>query len=90
MRSFSAILGGLVAALVAAPLAADDAEAELARRFAETIQPLVKTHCQGCHGEAKQEGKLSLSRFTSATTVGKDHRVWELVRERLMAREMPP
>ncbi|HZN33025.1 MAG TPA: DUF1592 domain-containing protein, partial [Pirellulaceae bacterium] len=94
MRSLGAISGWLVAALLAsllaAPLAAEDAEAELAQRFAETIGPLVKTHCHGCHGETKQEGKLKLSRFTSAAAVGKDHRVWEMVRQRLAAGEMPP
>jgi hypothetical protein len=91
MRFSSVILSLLVAAALAPRgLAADDAEGKLARRFAEEVQPLVKSHCLGCHGEAKQEGKLSLSRFTSAEAVAKDHRVWELARQRLAAGEMPP
>src|SRR5262245_16904773 len=70
--------------------ATDFTEEQLARQFSETIQPLVKTHCLGCHGTAKQEAKLSLAGYTSAAAVAKDHPVWELVRQRLTAGEMPP
>ena len=80
----------LAAALAARGRCAEVSEADLARQFSEKIQPLVKTHCLGCHGEAKQEAKLTLAGYTSAAAVAKDHPVWELVRQRLAASEMPP
>ncbi len=67
---------------------ADDATLE--ERFDTFIAPFLKNHCLSCHGAKKQESKLDLSRETSAATVVQNHRVWERVRERLDAGEMPP
>ena len=80
----------LASALAARGSAADASEVELAQQFAATIQPIVKAHCLGCHGATKQEAKLSLGGYTSVAAVAKDHQVWELVRQRLSAGEMPP
>jgi hypothetical protein len=75
---------------VARVLAADPVDERLQNRFAETIQPLIKTYCISCHGEAKQEGKLRLSDYSSVAAVAKSPKVWELVLRRLEGEEMPP
>ena len=80
-----------LAAFLAAPLpSAEPAPEQLERRFREEIQPLLKTYCLSCHGAEKQEAKLNLSGYQSLAAVAKDQRVWELVRQRLEAGEMPP
>src|SRR5262245_43014414 len=89
-RRFLALILLLPASLAARGAAAEITEEELAGQFAATIEPLVKSHCLGCHGAAKQEAKLSLASYTSVAAVAKDHPVWELVRQRLAAGEMPP
>ncbi len=50
----------------------------------------MQNHCLSCHGAKKQESKLDLSRETSVAVVVQNHRIWERVRERLEAEEMPP
>jgi hypothetical protein len=60
------------------------------RRFTDVLQPFLKNYCLACHGPAKQQAKLDLSKFTSTAAVVKSHRVWERVAERLEAEEMPP
>ena len=62
----------------------------LERRFAETVQPFVKQYCLDCHGPLKQEGKLDLSGDHSVAAIIKNHRVWDIVVERMEAGEMPP
>jgi hypothetical protein len=59
-------------------------------RFADVVQPFLKTYCLQCHGPPKQQAKLDLSKFTSQASVVKNHRVWARVAERLEAEEMPP
>src|SRR5580692_7473474 len=59
-------------------------------RFADVVKPFLSQYCLGCHGERKKEAKLDLSGYPSAAEVVRDHRVWELVSERLVADEMPP
>ena len=50
----------------------------------------MKNNSLACHGPEKPKGKLGLSGYTSVPSIVKDHRVWGLVRERLLADEMPP
>lgn len=59
-------------------------------RFETDIRPFLKEHCLACHGPKKQEAKLDLSAYASVATIVKDHRVWDLLLERLEAEEMPP
>lgn len=69
---------------------ASPAEQSTDKSFTELVQPFLKTYCLGCHGATKQEGKLDLSGFTSVAAVVKSHAIWDTVRERLEAEEMPP
>ena len=59
-------------------------------RFADVVKPFLSRYCLGCHGERKKEAKLDLGVYPSVAEVARDHRVWELVSERLDAEEMPP
>lgn len=83
-------LAGGFALTGGAVLCAEPAAAELDRRFAAEVQPFLKTYCLDCHGKEKQEGKLNLAGYSSLAVVAKNQQIWELVLERLKAKEMPP
>ncbi|MBC8353847.1 MAG: DUF1592 domain-containing protein [Planctomycetes bacterium] len=63
---------------------------QLSRDFAETVAPFLKANCLACHGSERQEAKLDLSEYTSVADVTRAHATWEIVLERLAAKEMPP
>jgi len=49
---------------------ADEAAGKsLERRFADDVQPFLKTYCSSCHGEKKREAKLDFSGFSSLAVV---------------------
>ncbi|HEY0981566.1 DUF1592 domain-containing protein [Schlesneria sp.] len=58
--------------------------------FTNRIWPLVIEHCLSCHNSTTQEGKLSLSEFSTISAILKNHAVWETILERVEAEEMPP
>lgn len=68
----------------------DEPASEIARRFTENVRPVLENQCYACHGSEKQEAKLDLSRFDSAQAVAESPQLWQLVRQRLEAGEMPP
>ena len=63
----------------------DTARTAFRRRRA---RPFLKNHCLTCHGTKRQEAKLDLSWYTSLEAVAKNHRVWEIVLERIENEEM--
>ncbi len=71
-------------------VAAEAVDLQLQRRFADTVRPFLQTHCLACHGKEKQEGRLDLSRYSTTAAVAGHFRLWDLVVERLEAKEMPP
>jgi hypothetical protein len=79
-----------LALAVASPAASSRGQDELGRRFAESAQPLLKSHCFECHSGEKPEAKLDLGSFDSPRAVAANPRIWQLVRRRLEAGEMPP
>src|SRR4051812_42251830 len=85
-----ATLAVLLIGGVPRPAAAEPEGQPLELRFAAVVRPFVKPYCLPCHGARKTEAKLDLSGYPSAAGVVKDHRLWEHVRERLEAEEMPP
>ncbi len=91
-RSVMTLCGWLVGAIAVTSTAAEPAiaPASLESHFERVVQPFLKTHCLACHGSEKPKGKLDLSVYTSAAAVVKEYRVWDVVRERLEAEEMPP
>jgi mono/diheme cytochrome c family protein len=59
-------------------------------QFGAEFEPFLKTHCQECHNQTKQEGKLDLTQAVSVDAVRANHPLWEIVLHRLEQQEMPP
>ena len=64
--------------------------AELERSFAQTVQPVLARYCIGCHGGATPSAQLDLKAYSTVETVVRDYPRWNLVLEKLTAKEMPP
>ncbi len=75
---------------VATVFGQDAARASLEQQFKTDVRPFLTKYCLDCHGPEKQEGKLDLNGETSVVAVVRNHQTWEIVRERLAAKEMPP
>ncbi len=71
----------------ATPAAQPDA---LDARFATKVKPFIDRYCVSCHGAKKQEASLDLSRVATAAAVVKNAKEWEIVLDKLHAKEMPP
>ncbi len=65
-------------------------DAELDRRFTQTVRPFVNQYCKGCHSGSKAAAQLDLTTFTNTKAVVQDFAHWNLLLERLHAQEMPP
>src|SRR6266566_2297235 len=70
--------------------AADSANSDLERRFAETVRPFLASYCVGCHGGATPAAQFDLRPYTTMAAVIQDYPRWNLVLEKLTAKEMPP
>jgi hypothetical protein len=62
----------------------------LATRFSTEVRPFFERFCLDCHGPKKKKGDLDLSGDLSVAAIAGNPRRWDLVRNRLEAREMPP
>ena len=70
---------------------ADEASnAELDRRFTQTVRPFVNRYCKVCHSGPSPAAQLDLTTFTDTASVLQDFPHWTLLLERLTAQEMPP
>ncbi|HSQ57956.1 MAG TPA: DUF1587 domain-containing protein, partial [Gemmata sp.] len=72
------------------PPAATPTRDELEDTFTRTVQPFLHSYCLGCHGPKKQSASLDLSTHITPQAVIKNAKQWELVLEKLHAKEMPP
>src|SRR5450432_4322356 len=70
--------------------AADPANSDLERRFAQTVRPFLATYCVACHGGASPAAQFDLRPFTTLAAVVRDYPPWNLVLEKLSANQMPP
>ena len=61
-----------------------------ADNYADTIRPLVKTYCLGCHSTKAKKGSLDLEQFAAPADIRGDLKVWQAVIEQIEAGEMPP
>ena len=61
-----------------------------AAAFETQVKPILARYCYNCHGDAKQQGDLTLQVFKDAASVSKDRKTWEKVMANLRSREMPP
>ena len=75
---------------IACMQAAERADLDLERRFAQTVRPFLNTYCIGCHGGSAPAAKFDLSLYPTAGAVIRDYAQWEHVLERITAEEMPP
>ena len=70
--------------------AADVANAELERRFTQTVRPFLTRYCIGCHGGETPAAQFDLRPYSTMAAVVRDYPRWAQVLERLTAKEMPP
>jgi Protein of unknown function (DUF1592)/Protein of unknown function (DUF1588)/Protein of unknown function (DUF1587)/Protein of unknown function (DUF1585)/Protein of unknown function (DUF1595) len=65
-------------------------EADLARRFNQTVRPFVTTYCTGCHSGPTPTASFDLHHYTTMQSVIDDFPHWALVLQKLTMKEMPP
>jgi len=63
---------------------------ELQQGFDTTVRPFVARYCVGCHSGQMPAAQFDLKSYTSAEMVRADFSRWELLAQRLEAKEMPP
>ena len=63
---------------------------DLERALGATVRPFLERHCTSCHGGAKPKADLDLRPYTRLQTVIRDHAQWEVLLEKLVAKQMPP
>src|SRR5499427_2393786 len=70
--------------------AANPTDADLERRFSQTVRPFVTLYCVVCHSGPTPAGGFDLQRYTSMESVADDFAHWTLALRKLSAKEMPP
>ncbi len=70
--------------------AADAGNSDLEHRFAGTVRPFLTSYCIGCHGGATPAAQFDLRSYSTMAAVIRDYPRWNLVLEKLTAKEMPP
>jgi hypothetical protein len=70
--------------------AAEAANSDLERRFAQTVRPFLTSYCIACHAGATPAAQFDLQPYTTVAAVVRDYARWALVLDKLTAREMPP
>src|SRR5256885_1495889 len=71
-------------------LAAEVGNADLERRFAQNVRPLLSSYCIACHGGASPAAQFDLQPYSTVAAVTRDYPRWNLVLEKLTAKQMPP
>jgi uncharacterized protein DUF1587 len=93
MRSSDrAITRLLILAGIAVPCmgAAEADNSGLERKFTESVRPFLATYCVGCHSGNSPAAQFDLRQYSTIAEVVRDYPRWNLVLEKLTAREMPP
>jgi Protein of unknown function (DUF1587) len=65
-------------------------DADLDRQITQTVRPFLATYCTNCHSGSAPAASFDLQQFSSVASVVRDYPHWELVLEKLSAKEMPP
>lgn len=89
MQLRSVLVIRLVLAIFAIP-AAGAAGPTLERNFTQTVRPFLTRYCIGCHSGDAPAAQLDLRTYSTLDTVVRDYARWNLVLEKLTAKEMPP
>lgn len=87
---FGALLSCLLLFTTGTASANETDDAAIQATFQTVVQPFLQMYCLNCHGANKQEAKLDLSGYTTVESVTRDLLHWEVVLQRLIAKEMPP
>ena len=88
-RALLRLLPGIIA-ICAIPSLKAAPSPSLEQQFAQTVQPFVKQYCFACHSGAKPAAGFDLKSYTDVAKVVEDNPRWALMRDKLMAMEMPP
>lgn len=83
-------LRATLALLASAAIPAAAAPVPLDRDFQQTIKPFLAKHCVGCHSGQTPAAQFDLKSYTTLDQVTRDYPRWNLVMERLEAKDMPP
>ena len=82
------ILG--MAAICAISTAQAASSAELEQQFTQTVRPFLAQNCYVCHSGATAAAQLDLKSYSTMESAVRDYTRWTLMRDKLMAKEMPP
>jgi mono/diheme cytochrome c family protein len=61
-----------------------------AATYQNSVAPMLKKYCFGCHNASLKSGNLNLQAYQDAAAALKDPNVWETVMQKLHAGVMPP
>lgn len=68
----------------------DPLAAELERRLAEDVAPIMEHSCWRCHGEEKSKGDVQFEGISTMARVLETAEAWATAREMISTHEMPP
>ena len=80
----------LVSIVVPTVWAGEVTDSDLERRFTQTVRPFLTSYCIACHSGATPAAQFDLRSYSTIAAVIRDYPHWNLVLEKLTAREMPP
>jgi len=83
---------GALLLLAAIPATAQQqvSDAELERKFTQSVRPVLTRYCLGCHSGNSPAAQFDLRPYTTLQSVLADHSRWHLAAEKMAAKEMPP
>src|SRR5438445_10498016 len=70
--------------------AAQTADSDVERQFAQSVRPFVTRYCSGCHSGNTPAAGLDLRSYATVASVVQDFAHWSLVSDKLTAKETPP
>lgn len=73
------LIVGLARSLGVSATPPEPADADLERRFTDTVRPFLDTYCVTCHGGANPPAQFDPHAYASAEAVTQDHARWALV-----------
>jgi mono/diheme cytochrome c family protein len=83
-------LGSIAVSLIPVASAADVPNAEVERRFTQTVRPFLNSYCIGCHSGTAPAAQFDLRPYSTVASVIRDYPHWNTLTEKLSSKEMPP
>lgn len=92
LPAYLLLIVGLAAQQMSLPLrvSAEDAAADLSKRFADDGLAFVSKHCAACHGATEPKADLNLSLDRDDAAIIKRRSIWESALEMVANGQMPP